>query len=112
MSITSLRFHWLVDKRERAAKYSQASDPGPIKNLWAYTLLGEANRACLLSLTAEFKGHEVFYIVAPRTAVSELSQDLVHQYYPNVPIRGDLSDNLSFYYCGKAERILGWRHEE
>ncbi len=112
MSIASLRFHWLVDKRERAAEYTQAAGPGAAKNLWAYTLLSEANRACLLSLTAEFKGHEVFYIVAPLTAVPEPSLDLAHQYYPNIPIRGDLSDNLSFYYCGKAERILAWRHEE
>jgi len=111
MSIASLRFHWLVDERERAVKYAQAFGPAIIRHLWAYTLFGEANRACLLSLTADYKGHEVFYIVAPRTVVSEPSKDLARQFYPNTPIRGDFSDNLGFFDCSKAERILNWRHE-
>ncbi len=111
MSITSLRFHWLVDERERAVKYAQSFGPAIIRHLWAYTLFSEANRACLLSLTADFKGHEVFYIVAPRSVVAEPSLDLARQYYPNTPIRGDLSGNSGFFNCGKAERILGWRHE-
>ena len=112
MSIASLRFHWLVDERERALKYAKPFSPAIIRHLWAYTLFSEANRACLLSLTADFTGHEVFYIVAPRTVVSEPSLDLARQYYPDTPIRGDLASDAGFFDCSKAERILGWRHEE
>lgn len=111
MSITSLRFHWLIDTRERAVEYAQSFGPAIIRHLWAYTLLGEANRACLLSLTVDFKGHEVLYIVGPRTCVGEPSLDLANKHYPNTPIHGDLSENTGFFNCGKAERILGWRHE-
>jgi UDP-glucose 4-epimerase len=74
--------------------------------------LKAASRACLLSLTAEFAGHEVFYIVAPQTAVSELSLDLVRTHYPNTTVRGDLSGHGGFFNCAKAERLLGWRHED
>jgi UDP-glucose 4-epimerase len=63
-------------------------------------------------VTADFAGHEVFYIVAPRTAASAPSLDLARQHYPNTPIRGDLSGHTGFFNCAKAGRILGWRHED
>ena len=110
MSIASLRFHGLHDSQERAVQWTSAR-PGSIRHLWAYTLLREANRACLLSVTADFGGHEVFYIVAPQTVVPELSVDLARKYYPQTPIRGDLSGHTGFFNCAKAERILGWQHE-
>jgi nucleoside-diphosphate-sugar epimerase len=112
MTIASLRFHWLQDSRERAIQANQNFSEGAIKHLWSYILLREASRACLLAITAGFAGHEVFYIAAPRTAAPEPSLELARQYYPNTPIRGDLSDHKSFFSCAKAERLLGWRHED
>jgi len=112
MSIASLRFHWLLDSRERAVQETSAFGATAIRHLWAYTLLTEANRACLLSVTADFAGHEAFYIVAPRTAASEPSLDLARQHYPNTPIRGDLSGHNGFFNCAKAERLLKWKHAE
>jgi len=29
-----------------------------------------------------------------------------------VPVRGDLSSHRSFFDCRKAERLLGWRHDQ
>jgi len=112
MTIASLRFHWLVDSREQAAEYNKAFGQGSIRHLWAYTLFTGANRSCLLSLTADYSGHEVFYIVAPLTVASESSQALARQHYPSTAVRGDLSGNTGFFDCAKAERILGWRHED
>jgi nucleoside-diphosphate-sugar epimerase len=110
MTIASLRFHWLLPSYELAAQMT-ATNPGAIKHLWAYTLLSEAARACLLALTATYHGHEVFYIAAPRSASSELSSDLAQRHYPTTPIRGDLVGQQSFFDCSKAERLLGWKHE-
>jgi nucleoside-diphosphate-sugar epimerase len=112
MSIASLRFHWLMESRERAIEAARGFGPGSIRHLWAYTLLREASRACLLALTAGFKGHEVFYITAPRTTAPEPSLELAARHYPGTPVRGDLSDHKSFFNCAKAERLLGWRHED
>ncbi len=112
MKIASLRFHWLVESRERAMTLTAAFGEGAVRHLWAYTVLREASRACLLALTADFSGHQVFYIAAPRTATPEPSLSLAQQYYPGTPIRGDLSDHRSFFDCAKAERLLGWRHED
>jgi UDP-glucose 4-epimerase len=112
MSIASLRFHWLLDSRETAVQYTANLGDVAIRHLWAYSLLGECNRAILLSITAEFSGHEVFYITAPRTASPEASPDLANKYYPSTEVRGDFSGNDSFFDCSKAARILGWTHKE
>ncbi len=112
MTIASLRLHWLLDERERALQITANMGEIAIRHLWAYTMLSEASRACLLSLTADFTGHEVFYIAAPHTAAAQPSMELARQYYPQTEIRGDFSDHASFFNCAKAERILGWKHQE
>lgn len=112
MTIASLRFHWLVGSRENAVELSTFFGETAIRHLWAYTLLSESNRACLLSLTADFIGHEVFYIAAPQTAVTELSSFLAQKHYPAVALRNEMAGTSSFFDCGNADRILGWQHQE
>lgn len=112
LTIASLRFHWLLDTRERAVQNTEFMGDAVVRHLWAYTLLSEASRACLLALTANFSGHEVFYIVAPRTVMEDPSLALARQHYPHTEVRGGLSGNTSFFNCAKAERLLGWKHEE
>lgn len=111
MSITSLRFHWIVG--ERATTVARRADLGKlqVKQLWGYTRLDAAADACLLSLTANFKGHEALYIVAPITTMDVASRELQHEFFPNVPVRGNLSNNRAFFDCTKAERFLGWKHQ-
>jgi UDP-glucose 4-epimerase len=112
MVISSLRFHWVVPSRATAVQYSANIGDGAIKHLWAYTLSSAAARACLLSLTADFRGHQVFYIAAPDTMLETSSLELAQQHYPDVEVRGDLSGNRSFFDSTKAERLLGWKHDE
>ncbi|MEO7841521.1 MAG: NAD(P)-dependent oxidoreductase [Anaerolineales bacterium] len=113
MIISSMRFHWVVPERATAVQakgYSQTNTAA--KNLWAYTRYDAAARACLLSLTADFKGHEVFYITAPDTIADIPSLELKQKFYPDVPVRGDLSGHKSFFNSSKAERLLGWKHDQ
>jgi len=110
MVIASMRFHWVVPTRDLPA--ANIDRPGAPKSLWAYTLHGAAARACLLSLTAPFTGHEVFYIVAPETVHPRPSLELAREFYPLVPVIGDLGGHNSFFSSRKAETMLGWRHED
>lgn len=113
MSIASLRLHWV--RADRPVDYP-ADDPGQggfaVRDLWGYVLLPAAARACLRALTAGFRGHEVFYIVAPRTIVDVPTAELCRKYYPDVPLRCELPANAALFDCGKAERVLGWRHDD
>ena len=38
--------------------------------------------------------------------------ELAREFYPNVPVTGDLSGNNAFFSSRKAERLLGWKHDE
>ncbi len=112
LSIASMRFHYVVPDRAQAGAIYNTLEPGSERHLWAYTLIGPAADACLLSLTADFSGHEVFYIVAPDTTIDIPSRDLAARFLPGVPIRGDLGGFRSFFDSSKAERLLGWTHPE
>jgi UDP-glucose 4-epimerase len=111
LRIASIRFHWVVPDRAVAAEHFNIPDQDTAKHLWGYTLREPAARACLMSLEAPFTGHEVFYIAAPDTTMDVPSLQLAARYHPNVPIRGDLSGNRSFFSSAKAERLLGWTHD-
>ncbi len=112
MTISSMRFHAVVPERATAAEYYNQIGLVPTKHLWAYTRFDSAARACLLALRADFNGHEAFYIVAPHTVMDTPSLELKQQFFPDVPLRGDLSANQGFFNCSKAERLLGWKHDE
>lgn len=110
MTIASLRFHWLAERRQDVVERSPLIGETAINHLWAYTLLSAASEACLLSLTADFNGHEPFFIVAPDTVIDTPSRELAERHYPDTPLRAYLPDHSSFYDCRKAGRLLGWTH--
>jgi nucleoside-diphosphate-sugar epimerase len=111
LRIASMRFHLVVDERAQAGAVYGFATKEASKHLWAYTLYEAASRACLLALDAPFRGHEVFYITAPDTVMDIPSLELAARFFPDVPIRGDLSGRRSFFSTAKAERLLGWRHD-
>ncbi|HEY3341555.1 MAG TPA: NAD(P)-dependent oxidoreductase [Anaerolineae bacterium] len=117
MTIASLRFHGiretLESKQGNWAKLAPADvvSESMKRNLWGYVDIGACARACRLSIEASYKGHEVFYIVAPNTYSPAPSLELARQYYPQVPVVGDLSEHKAFFNTRKAERLLGWTHD-
>jgi len=110
MTISSLRFHALPNEPPELHTSLDNADIGVARTLWGWTLISEAARACELAVQASYFGHEVFFITAPRTSSAIPSIKLAQHAYPDVPIRGDLSDHKSFYDCSKAERLLSWVH--
>src|SRR5438093_194221 len=112
MRIASLRFHWVVPERATAAQHADPRSETLAKQLWGYTSLHAAASSCLLSLTADFKGHQVFNIVAPETMLDTPSLELKQQFFPDVPLRDDLAGNQGFYNSRKAERLLNWKHDQ
>ncbi len=111
MCIASLRFHYAVPERAKAARVFTATNTEGARQLWAYTRLDAAADVCLLSLEAPFTGHEALNIVAPDTTVETPSRVLAQQFYPGVPIHGAFEGCASFFNSSKAERLLGWQHK-
>lgn len=110
MTVASLRLHGVVPPEYVAVKLTETTNVWSAKHLWGYTSFDAAARATVLALTADYHGAETFYIVAPETVMATPSVELAQHYYPKVPIRGDLSATRGFFDCGKAERLLGWKH--
>ena len=112
MKIASLRFHGVASERRIAVESGGTRGEMGVKHLWGYTLLDAAARACLQALAADFRGHEPFYIVAPETMVETPSLELKQRFFPDVPLRADLSGHRGFFDCSKAASVLGWRHDQ
>ena len=111
MAIASLRIHGVVAQAKDSRKWLKSYSAMVAKHLWGFTSQDATARACLLGITAGFRGHEIFYIVAPQTMMEEPSLALKEKYFPEVPVRGDLSGQTGFFDCQKAEQLLGWRHD-
>jgi nucleoside-diphosphate-sugar epimerase len=111
LTIASLRLHGVVTDRTEMAPWIDSPDKIAERHLWGYTLRDAATRAFMLGVTADFAGHEAFYIVAPETMVDTPSLELKERYYPTVPVQGDLGGTQGFFDCRKAGEILGWRHD-
>lgn len=111
MSIASLRFHALPEADPPLQDGEDELGAPVTKTLWGFTRAEAAARAVELALRADFAGHEVFFIVAPRTFYRAPSHELARKHYPGVPIVRAMSGNTGFYDCRKAERVLGWQHD-
>jgi nucleoside-diphosphate-sugar epimerase len=111
LSVGSLRIHHLVPSRDVLAD-KIAMDVGRYsRDLWGYTALGAAARACLAVLDASWKGHEVFFVVAPTTAATVATAELCEAFYPEVHRRHELVADEGLYSCAKAKLLLGWEHD-
>ena len=118
------------------------TDPAGRKDdLWGYVFEDSAADAFLRAITIPFpgngdnetdgnlgetnsqvegekwRGHEAFFIVAPRVADERMSKELKAQFFPDVPWKDEegrcvLEGQRSFFDCSKAERMLGWVHRD
>nr|WP_202889808.1 NAD(P)-dependent oxidoreductase [Actinopolymorpha rutila] len=111
LTVASLRFHGITPHPPTREPRDEERLAFEAKHLWGWVGLEEASRACLLGLTADFTGHEVFFVVAPTTTSVLDSQELRRRFYPDVEVRTELSGQQGFYDCGKAVRVLGWSHD-
>ncbi|MGH3169493.1 MAG: NAD-dependent epimerase/dehydratase family protein [Trebonia sp.] len=108
LSVACLRLHALRDREDLASRLRDRPDAGS-KDLWGCTPMTAAARACLNAVTRNLGGCEVFYVVASDTWRPEPSAELRDRYYPDVPVRGDLSGHKSFFDSSKAEKLLQCR---
>jgi len=116
MRIASLRMSWAVPNKEYANQGN--NDPGSrMPDLWGYTQEDAGADAFILAISPDntrWSGHEAFFITAPDTSLDVNSMVLKEKYWPRVPMKGErkLEGREGFFDCTKAERLLGWVHNE
>jgi UDP-glucose 4-epimerase len=120
MTISSLRLHGLGKIKDRERRDPTMADIPPelrrraVNHLWGYVDIDSSAEAVERCLHATFRGHEVFFIVSPRTVfVPEVSSaELAATHFPDVPLRTFLEANAGLFSCDKALQLLGWRHSD
>jgi len=120
MRISCLRIHQVAPKRDVERDY--VDDHGvAVRQLWGWVNPAAVGRACLLAVENADrigdKGCEIFNIVAPDTVTAGedkglSSEELAKKYFPDAEIRGSLKGDTGFWTIDKAQRILGWTHDE
>ncbi|KAL3442865.1 hypothetical protein BJX65DRAFT_312477 [Aspergillus insuetus] len=114
MNIACLRIHEVASLKEVQKEHSENWEKSAVQQLWGWVHPEAVARACLLSVekAENLNGCQVLNIVAPTTTQERASRDLAKKHYPNAEIRGDMSGNQGFWTTDKAEKLLGWRHDE
>lgn len=111
MTVTALRFHWILSRQEVRDLVGAVPDAGEVGNLWGYVDLEDAARACVLALrpTAEHSGYEAVLVAADETRVERPIEELLAEYCPDTEVRAPLTGTAGAFDCSRAERVLGWR---
>jgi nucleoside-diphosphate-sugar epimerase len=84
--------------------------------LWGWNTYTSIARAFFLAITSSGlgwdRGHEAFFIASPRIGSEEHPMELIKEWFPNAEIRRELGKEEGLYDCSKAERLLGWKHDD
>jgi nucleoside-diphosphate-sugar epimerase len=117
MSITSLRFTWVVrpEDREWAKRLmNQEDSPGRkmhfSSSFWTYVDVRDAALSCRLSVERTVPGHEAYYIIAPETYMEVDSVDLLKKYYQDVKTyKPGFGGRMSPADPTRAAEVLGFK---
>ena len=88
-----------------------AFDAEPLKrkwNLWGYIDARDGAQAVRRAIEAEFKGFEAFIIANADTVMSRSNASLMAEIFPDVPVKGSLSQNGTLLAIDKARRMLDY----
>jgi len=118
LRICALRFSNVMEPQDYAKFPKFDADPRGRKwNLWGYIDARDGAQAVRRSIQADFKGFEAFIIANADTVMSRSNMSLLAEVFPDVPTKGNLTQNGTLLGIEKAKRMLGyspqfsWRNE-
>ena len=110
MKIACLRLSNVMEEEDYKQFPSYNEDPTKrLWNLWSYIDVRDAAQAIRKAIETEFKGMDTFIITNDNTVMEKPSEQLVREYYPNLKITGELTENQTLLSNEKAKRILGYK---
>lgn len=110
MTVTALRFHWILTRTEVRELVGVVLEDEGARNLWGYVDLEDAARACLLALHPRqaHRGYEVLLIAADDTRVERPTAELLREYCPASQLRTPLPGTAGGFDCARAQQVIGW----
>ncbi len=110
MTIISLRMPWIhtPETFERQITPLWANPAAGASNLWSYIDARDVGLACRLSLEADLRGHEAFFIAAEDTFMPIPTADLLRAHYPHTELRPGLEGRASVLSSARAKAQIGY----
>jgi nucleoside-diphosphate-sugar epimerase len=110
MTVTALRFHWILTRDEVRQFVNTIPEADGVRNLWGYVDLEDAARACLLSLTPREgeDNYQTMLIAASNTLVERPTVELLAEHCPDSELRASLTGTAGGFDCSRAKRVIGW----
>jgi nucleoside-diphosphate-sugar epimerase len=110
MTVTALRFHWILTPDEVRSLVDAAPIESGRRNLWGYVDLEDAARACLLALTPRDRSQRfhTLLIAADDTGVTRPTSDLLDEFYPDAQRRTPFEGSTGLFDCARAAKVIGW----
>jgi nucleoside-diphosphate-sugar epimerase len=111
LTIASLRFPGIIFDFSYEIVRQRWNDPkGRAGGFWAYIDARDAATACRLALEANFAGHEVIIVAAPRSSMREPTDELIKKYLAAaIPTKPGLTGNWSGVDPAKARKLLRFK---
>lgn len=110
MSVTALRFHWILSAEEARHVAATMPEADQVANLFGYVELEDAARACLLSLEPRpgTGPYEVLVIAAGDTTSDTPTESLLARFSPQAEIRRALPGVSGVFDVSRAKAVIGW----
>jgi nucleoside-diphosphate-sugar epimerase len=77
-------------------------------NLWGYVDARDVAQACRLALRSDLAGAEVLTVAAADTVMNRPSLEVLAEFFPDVPVRGEPGTFETLLSIEKARRLLGY----
>ena len=112
MKIFGLRYSNIMEENDYESFRDFQEDPYIRKwNFWGYIDSRDVGQACLLALESDLKGADNFIIAADDTVMNKTNKELLDVVFPNIKIKGEISDHQTLLNNSKAKKILGFQPE-
>ena len=112
MKIFGLRYSNIMEEKDYDSFRDFQEDPYIRKwNFWGYIDARDVGQACLLALESNLKGADNFIIAADDTVMNKTNKELLDVVFPNIKIKGEISDHQTLLNNSKAKKILGFQPE-
>ena len=110
MTVTALRFHWILSTDEVRSVAASTPEAAQVRNLFGYVDLEDAARACLLALrprpgTGPF---ETLVIAANDTTSDAPTEELLARFYARADVRRALPGRSGAFDTSRAKDVIGW----
>ncbi len=116
--IYGLRINNVIEPQDYARDFPRYFEAPELRrrNFFAYIDARDLGQAVDRCLSTDGLGFEVFNIANDDHSVNLTTDELIEQFYPDVPVRRAMGRHESFYSNAKARQMLGfaeehnWRH--